>query len=204
MRPALTVGPLAAAVLAAGWAAFNQPATARAADVEGTNVEQTVHSFTAADIDGREVRLSEYRGKVLLIVNVASRCGFTGQYEGLQALYARFRDRGLVVLGFPSNEFLGQEPGSNEQIKTFCSTTYGVTFPMFSKTNVKGSTAHPLYAWLTDKTAHPDTGGKITWNFNKFLVGRDGRVVARYGSRTTPDDAELVAAVERALAAAEP
>lgn len=194
-------GAWVAALTVAGLTATRPCATAAPAAVEGANVEQTAYAFTAADIDGRVVRLSDFRGKVLLIVNVASKCGFTGQYEGLQALYERFRDRGLVVLGFPSNDFLGQEPGSNEEIKTFCSTKFNVTFPMFSKIEVKGKGSHPLYTWLTDKTVHPETGGKITWNFNKFVVGRDGRVAARFGSRTTPDDAELVAAVERALAA---
>jgi glutathione peroxidase len=160
-----------------------------------------VYAFTMRDIDGKDVSLSSYRGKVLLIVNVASKCGFTGQYEGLEKLYKTYKDRGLVILGFPANDFLGQEPGTEGEIKSFCTLTYGVTFPMFAKIAVKGAQIHPLYAFLTSKETNPGFGGAITWNFNKFLVGRDGTVVGRFGSRTRPDDKDLVAAVERALAA---
>ncbi len=166
-----------------------------AGDVAGTNV----HSFTVRDIDGKDVGLSNYTGKVLLIVNVASKCGFTGQYAGLEALYKRYAERGLVVLGFPANNFLGQEPGTDAEIKKFCSLSYGVSFPMFSKISVKGRDIHPLYAYLTSKEAHPEFGGGITWNFNKFLIGRDGRVIGRFGTRTAPDAKELIEAVEKAL-----
>jgi glutathione peroxidase len=158
-----------------------------------------IYQFTMDDIDGKPVSLSDYKGKVVLIVNVASRCGFTAQYEGLQKLYAKYAEQGFAVLGFPSNDFLGQEPGSNEEIKTFCSTRFGVTFPMFAKISVKGADAHPLYVYLTDTDTNAEFGGKISWNFNKFLVGRDGRIVARFGSRTAPESDELTAAVEAAL-----
>ena len=168
----------------------------------GAETVKSIYDFTLQDIDGRDVSLADYRGKVLLVVNVASKCGFTRQYVGLEKLYQAYADRGLVVLGFPANNFLGQEPGTDAEIKQFCSLTYGVTFPMFAKISVKGRDIHPLYAFLTDKKLHPDAGGAVTWNFNKFLVGRDGRILAHYGSRTEPDDPELAAAIERALPAA--
>ena len=147
-----------------------------------------------------DTTLGAYRGRVLLIVNVASRCGFTPQYEELQALYERFADRGFLVLGFPANNFMNQEPGTNEEIVEFCRVNYGVTFPMFEKISVAGKDQHPLYAYLTSKETNPAHSGKITWNFNKFLIGRDGRILDRFGSRTKPLDPKLVSAVEMALA----
>lgn len=167
--------------------------------VRGEEPMKSIYDFTMKDIDGRDVSLADFRGKVLLVVNVASRCGFTRQYAGLEKLYQAYKDRGFVVLGFPANNFMGQEPGTEAEIKQFCALTYGVTFPMFSKISVKGKTIHPLYAFLTDKKLHPGTGGAISWNFNKFLVGRDGQMLAHYGSRTEPDDSELRAAIEKAL-----
>lgn len=161
---------------------------------------KTVYDFWVQDIDGRDVSLSEYKGKVLLIVNVASKCGFTPQYAGLQKLYETYRDKGFAVLGFPANNFLSQEPGSNAEIKAFCTKNYGVTFPMFAKISVKGKNIHPLYEYLTNKKNNPAYGGAITWNFNKFLIGRDGKILNRFGSRTTPEDSELIQAVEKALA----
>ncbi|MBN1556763.1 MAG: glutathione peroxidase [Lentisphaerae bacterium] len=160
---------------------------------------KTVYSFSLPDIDGKEISLSEFNGKVLLLVNVASKCGFTGQYAGLQKLYETYKDKGLVVLGFPANNFMSQEPGTEEEIKQFCSLNYGVTFPLFSKISVSGKDQHPLYAFLTSKETNPEFAGRITWNFNKFLVDREGRVIGRFGSRTAPDDEELVKAVEAAL-----
>ena len=162
-----------------------------------------IYGFTARNIDGQEVALSAYKGKVLLIVNVASKCGYTGQYAGLEKLFETYREKGFAVLGFPANDFLRQEPGTDEEIKGFCTLTYGVTFPMFAKIVVKGADIHPLYAFLTSKAIHPEFGGAISWNFNKFLVGRDGVIRARFGSRTKPDDSELVAAIEQALSAKE-
>lgn len=160
--------------------------------------EVNVHAFNALDINGQEVFLKDYQGKVLLIVNTASRCGFTPQYEGLQTLYDTYKDRGLIVLGFPSNNFMGQEPGSNEEIKQFCALKYKVEFPLFSKIDVKGKHMHPLYAYLTRQSAFP---GDISWNFNKFLVNGEGQVVARFGSRTAPLDPDMTAAIENLLGA---
>ncbi len=164
----------------------------------------TIHDFIVNDIDGALVKLEQYRGQVVMIVNVASKCGFTPQYEGLQKLYITYKDSGLVILGFPANNFMRQEPGTDEDIKAFCSLNYGVTFPMFSKISVKGEDQHPLYAWLTDKKIHPEFGGDISWNFNKFLISRDGQVIGRFGSRTKPEDAELVEAIKKALSGQPP
>ncbi len=159
----------------------------------------TCYAFKAETIDGRQVALADYRGRVLLVVNTASKCGFTPQYDGLEKLYRQLQARGFVVLGFPSNDFLGQEFGSNAEVAQFCKLNYGVTFPMFAKIVVKGEGQHPLYRWLTDPSTNPGSSGAITWNFNKFLIDRTGRVVARFGSKTKPDDPELVRAVEQAL-----
>ena len=136
-----------------------------------------------------------YGGQVLLVVNTASKCGFTPQYEGLEAMYARYKDQGFAVLGFPSNDFMGQEPGSEEEIQEFCTLTYGVKFPMFEKVQVRGSGANPLYAELAKST-----GESPGWNFHKYLIDRDGKVVASFGSRTSPDDPKLVAEIEKLLA----
>lgn len=148
-------------------------------------------------IKGADATLADYAGKVLLIVNVASKCGLTPQYEGLEKLYRDYRDEGLVVLGFPANDFAGQEPGSNEDIVTFCTTNFGVDFPMFEKITVKGPDTHPLYAALIAQSDTPDT--EISWNFEKFLVARDGHVFRRFSPRTEPSDPELVAAIRAAL-----
>ena len=150
-------------------------------------------------ISGEPIKLDAYMGKTLLIVNTASRCGFTSQYDGLQKLFETYQDQGLVVLGFPSNDFLKQEPGSNDEIASFCKLNYGVTFPMFGKISVKGKDAHPLYRYLTSEDANPEFGGKISWNFNKFLISKDGKIIGRYGSRTKPEDKKLVTAIENAI-----
>ena len=160
---------------------------------------KSLYEFQMNDIDGKPVKLETYQGKVLLLVNVASKCGFTPQYEGLQALCNRFKDRGFEVLGFPANNFMGQEPGTNEEIKQFCSLKYHVTFPMFEKISVKGQDQHPLYAYLTSETTNPGFAGEISWNFNKFLISREGKVIGRFGSRTEPEDPQLVEAIEQAL-----
>jgi glutathione peroxidase len=159
----------------------------------------SIHEFTSNSIDGQPVPLAQFKGKVALIVNVASRCGFTPQYAGLEALYNKYKDKGLVVLGFPANNFLWQEPGTNEAIQAFCSTKYHVTFPMFAKVSVKGADKTPLYQFLTDKKANPSTGGEIRWNFTKFLADRNGRVIARFGSKAAPESPELIDAIETAL-----
>jgi glutathione peroxidase len=152
---------------------------------------------TVKKIDGKDVDLSAYKGKVVLIVNVASRCGYTGQYAGLEKLYTTYKDKGFVVLGFPANEFGGQEPGTDAEIATFCSSKYGVTFDMFSKIVVKGAGKAPLYKTLTESV---DPKGEVGWNFEKFLLGRDGAVIGRFKTRVSPDDPALIAAIEAALA----
>ncbi|MCP5102086.1 MAG: glutathione peroxidase [bacterium] len=151
------------------------------------------------DIDGKDVSLGQFKGKVVLIVNVASKCGLTPQYEGLQKIYAKYGEKGFVILGFPANNFKGQEPGNDADIKKFCSVNYGVGFPMFSKISVKGEGIHPLYEFLTGKESNPEFSGEIRWNFDKFLFGRDGKPVARFHPKVKPGAEELIKAVEGAL-----
>jgi glutathione peroxidase len=158
-----------------------------------------VHDFKAKTIDGDEQSLRDYAGKVLLVVNVASQCGLTPQYKGLEELHRSFGGRGLEVLGFPCNQFGGQEPGSEAEIKTFCETRFDVTFPMFSKIEVNGPGRHPLYAFLTAEKTAPDGPGDIQWNFAKFLVDRSGNVIARFSPTAAPASEEVVAAIEKAL-----
>jgi len=157
--------------------------------------------FTVKDIDGKEQNLSDFKGKVVMMVNVASRCGNTPQYEGLEALYKKYQDKGLVIVGFPANNFGGQEPGSEAEIKQFCTSKYNVTFPMMSKISVKGDDKAPLYQWLTSEKTNPDFAGDVTWNFGKFLVDRNGNVMARFDPGTKPSDPKVVGAIEKALAA---
>jgi glutathione peroxidase len=157
----------------------------------------SVHEFTMKALDGKQVPLASFKGKVMLVVNVASQCGYTYQYEGLQALYAKYKDRGLVLAGFPANNFGGQEPGSDAEIGAFCKSKFGVTFPMFSKISVKGADQAPLYQFLTD--AKTKTGGEIQWNFTKFLVDRNGKVIQRFEPAVEPQSKEIEAAVEAAL-----
>ncbi|GAB4216632.1 MAG: glutathione peroxidase [Sandaracinaceae bacterium] len=159
----------------------------------------TVHAFRARTIDGEERALSDYAGKVLLVVNVASKCGLTPQYEGLQALYEKYAERGLEILGFPCNQFMGQEPGTEAEIKHFCQVKYDVTFPLFAKIDVNGPGAHPLYVHLKAQPTSPDGPGEIGWNFAKFLVDREGRVIARFAPTEKPQSAAIVGAIEKAL-----
>jgi glutathione peroxidase len=175
---------------------FAMPASAEEATKAGS-----VLDFKVKDIDGKDVELSKYKGKVLLIVNVASKCGNTPQYANLEALNKKYKDQGLAILGFPANEFGKQEPGTNAEIKEFCTSTYHVSFDMFSKIVVKGDGQHPLYHFLTSKETNPKFAGDIEWNFAKFLVGRDGKVIDRFNARLKPSDAKVVSAVEAALAA---
>ena len=156
----------------------------------------TLHDFSATALSGGDVDLADYAGRVVLVVNTASKCGFTPQYEGLEQLYDTYADRGLVVLGFPCDQFMHQEPGDDAEIQEFCQANYGVTFPMFSKIDVNGDDAHPLYAWLRGQKGGL-LGSRIKWNFTKFLIGRDGAVIARYGSTTKPE--KLVDDIEAAL-----
>ncbi len=156
-----------------------------------------LHEIAVRDIDGRTRKLEEFRGKALLIVNVASECGYTSQYAGLQALHEKYQAKGLVVLGFPCNQFGGQEPGTAAEIKKFCTTSFKVTFPLFDKIDIIGERQHALYALLTGKASpHP---GDVKWNFAKFLVGRDGTLLQRFDAGVEPDDSDLVRAVEAAL-----
>ncbi len=160
---------------------------------------KSMYDFTMKSIDGQPASLSSYRGKVVLLVNVASKCGFTPQYAGLEALYEKYKDRGLVIVGIPANNFMSQEPGTNEEIKKFCSNKYNVTFPMMAKISVKGDDQAPLYGFLTDKATNPQFGGDIKWNFTKFLFDRSGKPVARFEPAVTPDSPEVAAAIEAAL-----
>ena len=159
----------------------------------------SLHDFSTSSLSGEPVALADFAGKAVLVVNVASACGLTPHYAGLEALQQRYADQGFSVIGFPCNQFGGQEPGSPEAIASFCSTTYGVTFPLMAKTDVNGDARHPLFAWLCGEASGPEGKGDIRWNFTKFVVGRDGALVARFGPTTTPEDPALVAAIERAL-----
>jgi glutathione peroxidase len=174
-----------------------------AANAEARNAEvkedKNVYDFNVKDIDGNEVALSKYKGKLVLLVNVASRCGLTPQYAGLVELYERYREKGFEILAFPANDFNSQEPGSNPEIKEFCSTKYRVTFPLFAKISVKGESIDPLYAYLTGKETNPEFSGDIEWNFAKFLVNKEGKVVARFGSKVTPTDEAVITAIEKHL-----
>ena len=158
-----------------------------------------IYDFEMMSIQGNTLKLSEYIGKVLLIVNTASKCGFTYQYEGLEKLYETYKDQGLVILGFPANNFLKQEPVTDEEIANFCRLNYDVTVPMFSKISVKGKTMHPLYQYLTSKETNPEFGGKISWNFNKFLISKEGKIINRFGSRVKPESEKIIQAIEEAL-----
>lgn len=159
----------------------------------------SIYDIPVKDIDGKPTTLNAYQGKVLLIVNVASRCGFTPQYTALEATYKKYSDQGFVILGFPCNQFGGQEPGNDEEIKQFCTSKFSVTFPLFDKIDVNGPNRHPLYEQLAGQNS--PFPGDIGWNFTKFLIGKDGRILKRFDSKTRPDSPEVVAAVEAALAA---
>jgi glutathione peroxidase len=163
------------------------------------HAESSLYDIPLKDIDGKDTSLKPYQGKVLLIVNVASKCGYTPQYTALEALYAKYKDQGLAVLGFPCNQFGGQEPGSDADIKQFCSSKYNVTFPLFDKIEVNGANRHPLYGMLAGKSS--PAAGSIGWNFTKFLIGRDGKILKRFESKVKPDSPEVTQAVEAALAA---
>ncbi len=156
----------------------------------------TAHDFSFTSIDGKALPLKQFSGRPVLIVNVASKCGLTPQYEGLVRLYHELKGRGLVVLGVPSNQFMGQEPGSNEEIQAFCSTTYGVDFPLTAKTDVKGETAHPFYQWLKGELGQP---AEPVWNFHKLLIGKDGKALEAFAPTTAPEGPELRTAIEKAL-----
>ena len=161
--------------------------------------QKSVHDYTVKDIDGNDVSLSKYKGKVLVFVNTASNCGLTPQYKEIEAFYEKYKDKGVVVLGFPANNFMGQEPGSNKEIKQFCSTKFAVTFPMFLKISVKGSNMAPLYKYLTNKKANGSVDASVKWNFQKFLVDKNGKVVSSFSPTTTVTDEEFLKAVNALL-----
>ncbi len=161
-------------------------------------MSKSIYDFTVQTIDGKQRNLADYKGKALLIVNTASKCGFTPQYKGLEALYEQYKDKGFEILAFPANNFMGQEPGSNEEIKQFCTLKYKTTFPLFAKISVRGNDIHSLYAYLTKDSGF---SGPITWNFNKFLVTPDGKVVARFGSKTDPQSPDIVGEIKKILPA---
>jgi len=164
-----------------------------------TSPVQSIDKIAVKDIDHKDTTLGDYKGKVLLVVNVASKCGYTKQYTGLEAIYEKYKDKGLVVLGFPCNQFGAQEPGTNEEIKQFCSLKYNVTFPLFDKIEVNGPNRAPLYAALAGKDS--PFPGDIKWNFTKFLVGRNGKIIQRFDSKAAPESPEVIATIEVALAA---
>ncbi len=173
-----------------------------AAQVVSAGDAPSIQNIPLDDINGKPASLKNYAGKVILLVNVASLCGNTPQYKGLEAMYEKYKEQGLVIIGVPCNDFAGQEPGSAEEIKTFCTEKYSVTFPLMAKIHVKGPEQHPLYAALTSKDAAiPGPAGDIDWNFAKFVIGRDGKPVRRFANRVQPDAPELVQAVTTALAA---
>ena len=165
----------------------------------GHTQAHSIHDIELPQLNGKPASLSTYAGKVVLAVNVASRCGFTPQYGGLQALYDRYSPRGVTVLGFPCNQFFKQEPGSAEEIQSFCSINYGVTFPLYAKLDVKGAGQHPLYAILSEFPDDAGKAGNVTWNFEKFLVGKDGRVVRRFRPKVVPEDPVVIEAIESLL-----
>ena len=163
------------------------------------NTPESIFDFTMNDIDGNPVKLEIFKGKVILLVNVASKCGYTRQYKGLQKLYSKYKDKNFVVLGFPANNFLWQEPGSNARIKSFCSLKYGVEFPMFSKISVKGRKQHPLYKFLTSKLTNPLFPGKIRWNFEKFVFNTEGKLVGRFHPKIKPEDKRIIELLEKEI-----
>jgi glutathione peroxidase len=167
--------------------------------VISASAADSIYNIPLKDIDGKDTSLKPYQGKVMLVVNVASKCGYTPQYAALEALYQKYKDQGLVVLGFPCNQFAHQEPGTDAEIKQFCSSKYNVTFPMFDKIEVNGANRHPLYVMLAGQES--PFPGNIGWNFTKFLVGRDGKILKRFNSPVKPDSPEVMQAIETALAA---
>ena len=160
---------------------------------------KNIYDINVVNIDGEHLSINNYKGKLLMIVNTASNCGFTSQYAELQKLHEIYSEKGLVIMGFPSNNFMGQEPGSDEEIKLFCKSSYDVNFPMFSKIDVKGSNQHKLYNFLTSKKTNPNFSGSISWNFNKFLISRTGEVIGRFGSMTSPQSKKVILLIEENL-----
>lgn len=172
---------------------------AAGSEPEDENVPEDLYQIAVETIDGEKTTMEQYRGRVLLIVNIAGKCGFTPQLKQLEEIYKKYQDHGFVVLGFPTNDFMNQEPRKNDEIHQFCSVTYGVDFPLFAKIVCKGSHKHDLYKFLTSSKTDPDFHGQITWNFNKFLISRTGKVINRFSTKKSPDDEEVIKAIEDAL-----
>ncbi len=190
----VAVGLIALGLLIANFASAKKTEPVKGAPT----VSHTLYDFEVQTIEGKKLKLDAYKGKTVLVVNTASKCGLTPQYEGLEQLYETYKDRDFVILGFPANNFMGQEPGTDEEIQQFCKLKYDVAFPMFSKISVKGKDMAPLYSWLTTGAGHD---GDIEWNFAKFLIGPDGKVIARFHPKKTPLDPEVVAKIEATLPA---
>ncbi len=165
----------------------------------GLSGTKSIYDFTMKDIDGKDISLNNYKGKVVVIINVASKCGYTPQYKEIQQFYEKYSSKGVVVLGFPCNQFMGQEPGSESDIKTFCTNQYHVTFPMFSKIDVKGSNQSPLYTYLTEEAQNGVESNKVAWNFQKFIIGKNGKLIKSYSPPTSVFDPEFIKAIELAL-----
>ena len=193
----IILGIIAAATIGCQGQVGAMQTSAQNPTLDSSATKKSFYDFKMKNIDGKEVSLGDYKGKVLLVVNVASFCGNTPQYEALEKLYKENKDKGFEVLGFPANEFGQQEPGSDTEIKQFCTSKYDVTFPMFSKIVVKGDGINPLYTWLI---ANADRHEDIEWNFAKFLIGKDGKVIKRYSPKTQPDSADVTGAITEALA----
>jgi glutathione peroxidase len=207
LKSLILAGAAGALLTAVGWslaapksldAVVKEPTTMPATAKQANEIASPL-DFVVKDVDGKEQKLADYKGKVVLIVNVASKCGFTPQYAGLEELYKKYADKGFVIVGFPANNFLHQEPGTDAEIKQFCTGTYNVTFPIMSKISVLGEDKAPIYKYLTEKDTAGDFAGDITWNFNKFVIDRNGNVIARYPSQTKPQDPKLTGEIEKAL-----
>ncbi len=199
MKKIFLVLSLCIGFAAAGACALWLMAEPAAGNAQAKKSMKSIYDIPVKTIDGKATTLGEYKGKVLLIVNVASKCGYTPQYEGLEKIYKQYQTKGFTVLGFPANNFGGQEPGTEAEIVTFCSTNYGVTFPMFSKLSAKGADIHPLYKFLTEKETNPNFAGDIKWNFNKFLIDKNGNPIARFDSADKPESPKVTQAIEQAL-----
>jgi len=167
--------------------------------LENKMTDTNIYDIELTKINGEKLKMTDYKGNVILIVNTASKCGYTKQYDGLQKLYEEYKDKDFVILGFPANNFMRQEPGSNDEIQNFCRMNYGVSFPMFEKISVKGKDISPLYAYLTSKETNPEFGGKITWNFNKFLISKNGQIVNRFKSGDAPQSEKIKTAIDSEL-----
>lgn len=199
MKKTFLVLSLCIGFVAVGACALWLMAEPVAGNAQTQKTMKSIYDIPVKTIDGKATTLGEYKGKVVLIVNVASKCGYTPQYEGLEKIYKQYQAKGFTVLGFPANNFGGQEPGTEAEIVTFCSTNYGVTFPMFSKLSAKGADIHPLYKFLTEKETNPNFAGELKWNFNKFLIDKNGTPIARFDSADKPESAKVTQAIEQAL-----